>query len=120
MSFLDGFSKALVVFNVAVGELLAQGEPLVVALGDCVIDSQGSDNVLQRMIGLFDERQADIVIAFETVSPEKVDRFGIAKPLSDDSVFELADLVEKREVQSVSARQNLRAQQLETLTLTVV
>jgi UTP--glucose-1-phosphate uridylyltransferase len=80
---------------VAVGELLAQGEPVVVALGDCVIDSQGSDNVLQRMIRLFDERQADIVIAFETVSPEKVDRFGIAKPLSDDSVFELADLVEK-------------------------
>ena len=36
------------------------------------------------------------------------------------SNISLADLVEKREVQSVSARQNLRAQQLETLTLTVV
>lgn len=34
------------------------------------------------------------------------------------SSISLANLVEKREVQSVSARQNLRAQQLETLTLT--
>lgn len=84
---------------VAVAEQLAEGQPVVVALGDCVIDSQGSSNVVQRMVQLFDERQADIVIAFEPVAPENVDRFGIAKPVADDPagdpVFKLADLVEK-------------------------
>ena len=80
---------------VAVGESLADGQPVVVALGDCVIDSPSRGGVVQRMIDLFDQKQADIVIAFETVPPDKVNRFGIAKPLSDDPVFELADLVEK-------------------------
>ena len=54
-----------------------------------------ADNVIQRMVQVFHEHQADIVIAFEQVPPEKVDRFGIAKPKTPASIFELEDLIEK-------------------------
>ena len=80
---------------VAVGEKLAADQPVIVALGDCIIGSEESRSVVHRMVELFDQQKADIVIAFETVSPDKVGRFGIAKPLTNESVFELADLVEK-------------------------
>ncbi|MEE2825292.1 MAG: sugar phosphate nucleotidyltransferase [Planctomycetota bacterium] len=80
---------------VSVGESLASGEPVVVALGDCVIDSSSPGGVVHRMIDLFHREQADIVIAFEEVAPERVNRFGIANPLSDGPLFQLADLIEK-------------------------
>lgn len=74
------------------------GEPIVVALGDCVMGLHGRSRVLSEMVNAYETEQADIVIAFETVPDEKVSRYGIASP-SDPAqisgVFSLADVVEK-------------------------
>ena len=80
---------------VAVAESVAGEQPVVVSLGDCVIETANNSNVIQRMVQAFNEHQADIVITFEQVPPEKVSRFGIAKPRTDGAVFELEDLIEK-------------------------
>lgn len=70
----------------------------VVALGDCVIGLGGGSNIVERMIGVSQSQNADIVIAFELVSDEKVSRFGIAAPQSEpdgDGIFKLGDVIEK-------------------------
>lgn len=76
----------------------ASPQPVVVALGDCVMGIDGSSDVLTRMIDVFESKSAEIVVAFEEVHPEKTDQFGIAAIHSDQEslpVFELKDLVEK-------------------------
>jgi UTP--glucose-1-phosphate uridylyltransferase len=52
------------------------------------------------MIETFDGRKAEGVIAFERVAPDEVTHYGIASPRDGESgeVFELADLVEKPEI----------------------
>ena len=69
-------------------------QPFTVALGDTII--QGGDaRLLSRMQACFDEQDCAAVIAFETVPAEDVNRYGIAHPMSDDEIFQLADIVEK-------------------------
>jgi len=73
--------------------------PFVVALGDSIIGLHAQSSVVGAMIETFDERGADAVIAFERVPPAEVIHYGIAKPRENGAeVFELADLVEKPEV----------------------
>jgi UTP--glucose-1-phosphate uridylyltransferase len=69
--------------------------PFVVALGDSIIGLQAESDVVQRMTRCFEERDAAAVIAFEDVPAAEVSHYGIARPKSDDEVFEIADLVEK-------------------------
>ena len=70
-------------------------QPFVVALGDSIIGMHAESDVVQRMTSCFEEQEAAAVIAFEEVPASEVSQYGIAKPKSDDNVFEIADLVEK-------------------------
>lgn len=75
-------------------------QPFVVALGDSIIGMNAESDVVRRMGEIFESNSADAVIAFEEVPPSEVHRYGIASPRggTDDSsngVFELADVVEK-------------------------
>ena len=71
------------------------GQPFVVALGDSIIGMHAESDVVERMTRLYQERGAAAVIAFEEVARDEVSQYGIAKPKSDDDLFEIADLVEK-------------------------
>jgi UTP--glucose-1-phosphate uridylyltransferase len=70
-------------------------KPFVVALGDSIIGMHAESDVVGRMTRCFEERGACAVIAFEEVPEADVSQYGIARPKSDDEVFEIADLIEK-------------------------
>jgi UTP--glucose-1-phosphate uridylyltransferase len=70
-------------------------QPFVVALGDSIIGMHAESDVVQRMTRCYHEREAAAVIAFEEVPHAEVNRYGIARPKTDDELFEIADLVEK-------------------------
>jgi UTP--glucose-1-phosphate uridylyltransferase len=69
--------------------------PFVVALGDSIIGMHAESDVVQRMTRCYHEREAAAVIAFEEVPLSEVSQYGIAKPKTDDELFEIEDLVEK-------------------------
>src|SRR6267142_1291004 len=69
--------------------------PFVVALGDSIIGMHAESDVVQRMTRCYHEREAAAVIAFEEVPDDEVSQYGIAKPKTDDDLFEIEDLVEK-------------------------
>ena len=70
-------------------------QPFVVALGDSIIGMHAESDVVQRMTDCYHEREAAAVIAFEEVPNDEVSQYGIAKPRTDDELFEILDLVEK-------------------------
>lgn len=70
-------------------------QPFVVALGDSIIGMNAASDVVRRMIDVFAQQRAEVVIAFEEVPRSDVHRYGIAEPKSDGDVFELADVIEK-------------------------
>jgi UTP--glucose-1-phosphate uridylyltransferase len=70
-------------------------QPFVVALGDSIIGMHAESDVVQRMTRCYHEREAAAVIAFEEVPADEVSQYGIAKPKTDDELFEIIDLVEK-------------------------
>jgi UTP--glucose-1-phosphate uridylyltransferase len=69
--------------------------PFVVALGDSIIGMHAESDVVQRMTRCYHEREAAAVIAFEEVPHDEVNQYGIAKPKTDDELFEILDLIEK-------------------------
>jgi UTP--glucose-1-phosphate uridylyltransferase len=69
--------------------------PFVVALGDSIIGMHAASDVVQRMTRCYHEREAAAVIAFEEVPLSEVGQYGIAKPKTDDELFEIEDLIEK-------------------------
>jgi len=91
-----GLGHAVLCAQPAVGR-----QPFVVALGDSIIGLHAQSNVVRMMIEEFDRQRADAVIAFERVAPAEVIHYGIARPRAggDDEVFDLADVVEKPEVE---------------------
>jgi len=80
----------------------AAGEPFVVALGDTIVHSDRSPNVITRLIECSEEKNASCVIALQEVSGKDVSRYGIVKPADgeDGGVFRISDLVEKPPVGS--------------------
>jgi len=72
-------------------------EPFVVALGDTILGVNAKGRIVERMVEVFDERDADAVIAFEEVPENEVHRYGIAKPVNmeDPNIFQLGGIVEK-------------------------
>ncbi len=70
-------------------------QPFVVALGDSIIGMHAESDVVQRMTRCYHEKEAAAVIAFEEVPPDEVSQYGVAKPKTDDELFEIVDLVEK-------------------------
>ena len=73
----------------------AANQPFVVALGDSIIGMHAESDVVQRMTRCYHEFEAAAVIAFEEVPIDEVSQYGIAKPKTDDELFEIEDLVEK-------------------------
>jgi UTP--glucose-1-phosphate uridylyltransferase len=73
----------------------AGNQPFVVALGDSIIGMHAESDVVQRMTRCYHEREAAAVIAFEEVAQDEVSQYGIARPKTDDELFEIVDLVEK-------------------------
>ncbi|MFV0442701.1 MAG: UTP--glucose-1-phosphate uridylyltransferase [Planctomycetaceae bacterium] len=76
-------------------------EPFVVALGDSILGLNGDSRVVEQMVQVCHERNADVVVAFEELeSPDEVVHYGIAQPgksLGGD-LFELTDVIEKPSV----------------------
>ena len=83
---------------IGLAEQFVSDEPFAVALGDSIIVDDGPISVTERMIDCFQERKAKCVVAFEKVPRAHVSRYGIAKPKKDGEIFEVADLIEKPEV----------------------
>jgi len=78
---------------------LVGNQPFVVALGDSVIGLNAESDIVARMVEQFERAEADVVVAFEEVPWEDVNRYGIAQPRGPvDDVFELERLVEKPNV----------------------
>ncbi len=75
-------------------------EPFIVCLGDALIQSQTPGSVLRNMIETFTNKGASATLLFETVPPQAVNRYGIARPKGEvDAIFELQDLIEKPRVE---------------------
>jgi UTP--glucose-1-phosphate uridylyltransferase len=70
-------------------------QPFVVALGDSIIGMHAESDVVERMTRCYHEKEAAAVIAFEEVPHDEVSHYGIARPKTDDELFEIVDLVEK-------------------------
>ena len=87
---LLGLGHAVLCAQTFVGD-----QPFVVALGDSIIGLHAQSKVVERMIGLFEEKHAAAVIAFEEVPFDEVHQYGIAKPVQSGDVFEVQDLIEK-------------------------
>src|SRR5262245_8376379 len=69
--------------------------PFVVALGDSIIGMHAESDVVRRMVQCHEERDACAVLAFGGVCDAEVAQYRIAKPASDDEVFQIVDLIEK-------------------------
>ncbi len=85
---------------------LVTDEPVIVALGDCVMGVGGRSTILTSLVDVFQQRSAQVAIAFEEVPEERVSRYGIAEPKSavTDYVFELADVIEKPSLEAAPSR----------------
>lgn len=81
-------------------------QPFVVALGDSIIGVNAESTIVRRMIEAYDGSRAEAVIAFEELAdPVEVVHYGIARPRGEvNDVFELADLVEKPDVEEAPSR----------------
>jgi UTP--glucose-1-phosphate uridylyltransferase len=81
---------------VSCAEAFVGGQPFVVALGDSIIGMHAQSDIVHRMKGVFVERRAAAVIAFEEVPKSEVSHYGIASPgKTEGDVFEIRDLIEK-------------------------
>jgi len=95
---------------IGLAEGYVEGQPFVVALGDSIVESQGSPSVLRRLIDAFERTGASAAIALEEVPKAHVSRYGIAAPQGEPlpgtggDVFRLADLVEKPAVHEAPSR----------------
>jgi len=80
---------------IACAQSFVGNQPFIVALGDSIIGMHAESDVVQRMVRCYEEQDAAAVIAFEEVPHNEVNHYGIARPGSDDELFEILDLVEK-------------------------
>ncbi len=93
---------------IAHAEPFCQSEPFAVALGDSILGLAGTSRALSQMSRLFEQKSQQpnsklaAVIAFETVPPEDVHQYGIARlspdapqVLGEGEVFGVADMIEK-------------------------
>lgn len=80
------------------GQEFAEGEPVVVALGDSLIDSSEETSPLRRMLSLYGTTGAGVILG-QTVSPDRISRYGVMDPASrndlNEESFALRQLVEK-------------------------
>lgn len=84
-------------------------QSFVVALGDSIIGLNAQSDVVQRMQKTFEEEGCVAVIAFEEVPEDDVHLYGIAKPKTNDEIFELLDVVEKPNVEDAPSNMAIAA-----------
>lgn len=84
-------------------EGFAGGRPVVVALGDSIIEPPG---ITTRLVAACEKHGADAVLAVAEVPAEWVSRYGIAIPRDGarGDAFEIADVIEKPSPSEVSSR----------------
>jgi len=82
---------------VATARDFVDDEPFVVSLGDSIILSRGSSNLLERMIDCHQRNDAACTVALEEVPVESIHRYGAVKPVEGEGgdEFRIADLIEK-------------------------
>ncbi len=86
----DAISKA---------ETFVGNEPFVVCLGDSIIQSKPTSNILENLIETHMENQANVTILFEEVAFESVVKYGIGTPKFEKGLaFSVVGLVEKPSV----------------------
>ena len=84
---------------------LVGGQNFVVALGDSILGVGAQSQVVRTMVEQFEQEEVDAVIAFEDVPRKEVIHYGIAKPKGEPTdIFELADLVEKPDVEEAPSQ----------------
>ena len=97
------------------GEGFAQGNGVVVALGDAIIQTpaSASPGIVRRLISTYDSTGADAVFGVCEVAPELVSRYGIAIPGDPPATagpahglepFDVADVIEKPDPAEVGSR----------------
>ena len=79
---------------------LIDSQPFAVALGDSIIGLHAQSDIVRRLLDVYEQTDAQVVVAFEEVPREDVVRYGIARPRGvPKDVFELEDLIEKPSVE---------------------
>jgi UTP--glucose-1-phosphate uridylyltransferase len=89
------------------GEGLGGADPVVVALGDTIVEppSKASRGIVSRLISAQRAHRAAAALAVEVVPSALVSRYGIVIPgRVDDDLIEVADLIEKPDPEQVSSR----------------
>ncbi len=86
-----------------------EGEPFVVAFGDCLIDAPNSSAPLRRLMAAHQNEGSDATVLTEQVAWEKVVRYGVLAPAEPQpdvptEPFALADIVEKPAPQDAPSR----------------
>lgn len=80
------------------GAEFAEGEPVMVALGDSLIEGSVEVSPLRRMVGLYEATGAGVILG-QTVSPERISRYGVMDPVNradlEEESFLLRRVVEK-------------------------
>jgi UTP--glucose-1-phosphate uridylyltransferase len=98
-------------------ESFGREHPIVVALGDAIIETPASvpHSIVSRLIDAYEERSVDAVIAVQPVPDDAVSRYGIAVPCGGgadpnpghgpgDGTFDVAAVVEKPDPATVESR----------------
>jgi UTP--glucose-1-phosphate uridylyltransferase len=83
------------------GATFADGQPVVVALGDSIIRNP---TITNRLIDVYETLDAAAAIAVETVPDDKVDRYGIVIGAERDGHIEIERVVEKPSPNDVDSR----------------
>lgn len=86
-------------------------EPVIIALGDCVMGVGGNSTILRTLSEVYQRQAADVTIAFEEVPADKVHRFGIAALAAPpkNGMFPLQDVVEKPSCDEAPSRYAIAA-----------
>jgi UTP--glucose-1-phosphate uridylyltransferase len=79
-------------------------EPFIVALGDTIIRSHESQELVQRLAQVHVKQSAAATIAVEEVDADDVYRYGIVSPAGEGEAFPITDLVEKPSRETAPSR----------------
>ncbi len=80
---------------ILLAEDFVANKPFVVGFGDSIIRSKAAPSLVQRLIDVFENRDASCVIALEEVPWEDVSSYGIAVGDEEDGCMRLSDVIEK-------------------------
>ncbi len=89
---------------ISYAEEFVGAEPFIVALGDTIIRSKDSQELVQRLAQVHLKEGAAATIAVEEVAADDVYRYGIVRPAGAGDAFPISDLVEKPSRETAPSR----------------